>query len=71
MSFSSLVETQDRVIGSAVELEKRSLDPIRKFHKLVQDGFGIRGSMPLIGKCYTKVPNCPRTCRLVVPHGAW
>lgn len=70
MSVSSLVETQDCMIGSAIELEKRSLDSVGEFNKLIQDGFGVRGSMPLIGKCTTKVPNCPRACRLgVIPQG--
>ena len=71
MSISSLVETQDGMTGSAIELEKRSLDPIGEFDELIQDGFGVRGIMPLIGKCTTKVPNCPRACRLGSFHSAW
>jgi hypothetical protein len=68
MSISPLVETQDGMIGSAIELEKRSLDPVGEFDELIQDGFGVRGSMPLIGKGTTKVPNCLRACRLGLFH---
>jgi hypothetical protein len=64
MSVSSLVETQDGMIGSAIELEKRPLDSVGEFDELIQDGFGVRGGMPLIGKGTTKVSNRPRACRL-------
>jgi hypothetical protein len=65
VSVTSLVQTQHGMIRSAIELEKHPLDPVGDLDELAQDRFGVRGSPPLIGKCTTKMPNCPRVCRLV------
>jgi len=65
MDVSALIQTQHGMIRRAIKLEKRSLDPVGKFDKLVQDNLGVRGGVALIRKGTTKMPNRPRASRLI------
>jgi hypothetical protein len=65
VDVGALIQTQHGMIRRAIKLEKRSLDPVGKFDKLVQDNLGVRGGGALIRKRTTKVPNCLRTSRLI------
>ena len=45
------------MIRGTIEFEERSLYPIGKFEKLIQDRVDVRGTRSLIGKCSTQMPN--------------
>ncbi len=68
-SVNSVVKAQYGMIGGTIEFEQRSLYPIGKVDKLVQDRVDVRGTRSLIGKCSTKVSNRLRACRLNHPRG--
>lgn len=68
LSVSSVVKAQHGMIRGTIEFEERSLYPICKFDKLIQDRVDVRGTRSLIGKCSTQMPYRLGACRLNHPR---